>query len=432
MRVKSMARRDEAPDTYTQIVKSAFRQLAFQGGRGLSLRLIAREAGVTRGAPQYYFPHKQQLVEAICRHLMLVTRSRLEANESLLAGRVSSPQMLCDYVVHLILTAPQRIEEHLVWLEIAEWGRTDEAVRPYVEQYWSVTLRHWQEILERLGGIPTAWAAALTEYVDAETSQYLASGVHGWLELTVRENVSRFLLPLTDGDAGIVSEPRWFREFCEWDSQVVSQREEESALPGGSEASSKNRVIHAAIRMIAENGIEALTHRRLAHVAGVSLASTTYHFDNLRDIIDEAFKIASAEARQSVRISAVEESGTNVSWAEIAALLAEHALDTSGPAGQRVRVMKRLYLEAMRSPRLQPLVLNGRQGDWIALHGLLRMSPDIRQEVNLHAAHVWGLWFAGALSFALARFGECEAQAVTESRILEFSPVFFRQVPSVA
>lgn len=45
----------------------------------------------------------------------------------------------------------------------------------------------------------------------------------------------------------------------------------------------------ATLDVIAEEGLDAVRHRRVADLAGVSPGSTTYHFASRDDLIDEAF-----------------------------------------------------------------------------------------------------------------------------------------------
>lgn len=47
----------------------------------------------------------------------------------------------------------------------------------------------------------------------------------------------------------------------------------------------RNRIIHGAISILADHGIAGMTHRAIARAAGVSLASTTYHFSTKFDIL---------------------------------------------------------------------------------------------------------------------------------------------------
>jgi len=49
----------------------------------------------------------------------------------------------------------------------------------------------------------------------------------------------------------------------------------------------KSAIIAAAIAILADEGLGALTHRRVAEIAHLSLASTTYHFATKTDLLDK-------------------------------------------------------------------------------------------------------------------------------------------------
>lgn len=51
----------------------------------------------------------------------------------------------------------------------------------------------------------------------------------------------------------------------------------------------KQRILDAALVVIAERGVHRTTHRRIAEVAGLPLGSLTYHFDGIEAIIEQAF-----------------------------------------------------------------------------------------------------------------------------------------------
>jgi TetR/AcrR family transcriptional regulator, regulator of biofilm formation and stress response len=51
----------------------------------------------------------------------------------------------------------------------------------------------------------------------------------------------------------------------------------------------RDRLIDAALTVIAERGVAATTHREIARVADVPLGSTTYHFTSLEQVLAEAF-----------------------------------------------------------------------------------------------------------------------------------------------
>jgi DNA-binding transcriptional regulator YbjK len=52
----------------------------------------------------------------------------------------------------------------------------------------------------------------------------------------------------------------------------------------------RREILSAVLRVVAAGGVDAVTHRRVAAEAGVSLGSTTYHFDTRDDLILEAFR----------------------------------------------------------------------------------------------------------------------------------------------
>jgi TetR/AcrR family transcriptional regulator, regulator of biofilm formation and stress response len=51
----------------------------------------------------------------------------------------------------------------------------------------------------------------------------------------------------------------------------------------------RDRIIDAALAVIAEGGVAGTSHRRVADRAGVPLGSMTYHFTNMDELLREAF-----------------------------------------------------------------------------------------------------------------------------------------------
>ncbi|WKD59465.1 TetR/AcrR family transcriptional regulator [Corynebacterium caspium] len=63
--------------------------------------------------------------------------------------------------------------------------------------------------------------------------------------------------------------------------------------------SRKQRIIDAAVKIIVEQGSQFVTHRAVAQVADVPLGSMTYHFQNLADLLDQAWLKIAIRARLS-------------------------------------------------------------------------------------------------------------------------------------
>jgi DNA-binding transcriptional regulator YbjK len=54
----------------------------------------------------------------------------------------------------------------------------------------------------------------------------------------------------------------------------------------------RGRIVEAALRVIARDGVRAATHRAVAAEADVALASTTYHFSSKAEIVTDALELA--------------------------------------------------------------------------------------------------------------------------------------------
>src|SRR4051812_25534850 len=61
---------------------------------------------------------------------------------------------------------------------------------------------------------------------------------------------------------------------------------------GPTDPARRERIADAAIAVVAERGIEGVTHRAVAAAADVPLGSTTYHFATLDDLLAEALRTA--------------------------------------------------------------------------------------------------------------------------------------------
>jgi DNA-binding transcriptional regulator YbjK len=168
------------------------------------------------------------------------------------------------------------------------------------------------------------------------------------------------------------------------------------AAPTGTRAEASERVrdaiVAAAVRIVAREGVAAVTHRRLAAEAGVSLSSTTWHFAAKADILEAALRWT---ARQEVeRISAIADRLAGdfdpAAWAdELADWLHEQV------TGERdvAVALYRLQIELLGSPGAREVHREwGRQlralGDRV-LENSATLTPDL--DIRLVVAALDGL-----------------------------------------
>ena len=111
----------------------------------------------------------------------------------------------------------------------------------------------------------------------------------------------------------------------------------------------RDAIVAATVRIVAREGVAAVTHRRVAAEAGVALSSTTWHFATKADILEAALRWTAR--REVERIGAIADrlGGTDFdpsAWAdELADWLVEQVTD-------RARGRRRALPAAGRAARL--------------------------------------------------------------------------------
>jgi TetR/AcrR family transcriptional regulator, regulator of biofilm formation and stress response len=113
----------------------------------------------------------------------------------------------------------------------------------------------------------------------------------------------------------------------------------------------RDRLIDAALTVIAERGVAGTTHREIARAADVPLGSMTYHFASLDEVLAEAFtRHADTVARVfDERMGAAPDRAAAID--AVVALVAEDLLGTA--AGRDLVLSVELYVAAARNPALK-------------------------------------------------------------------------------
>jgi TetR/AcrR family transcriptional regulator, regulator of biofilm formation and stress response len=123
----------------------------------------------------------------------------------------------------------------------------------------------------------------------------------------------------------------------------------------GSRAKASERVrdaiVAATVRVVAREGVAAVTHRRVAAEAQVSLSSTTWHFAAKTDILEAALRWTAQH--EVARISEIAErlDGTDFDPAEWAQELADWLLEQVTGEREVAVALYRLQIELLGSPQ---------------------------------------------------------------------------------
>lgn len=114
-----------------------------------------------------------------------------------------------------------------------------------------------------------------------------------------------------------------------------------------SPVSARDRILDAALEIVADEGVGRLTNRSLAAKAGVSLGTLTYHFGSQNDVLREALtRFVESEAARLETITTATGAAENP---EVALVAVQKLL--SGESGRRLAKLE-LYLAAARAPEL--------------------------------------------------------------------------------
>jgi AcrR family transcriptional regulator len=129
-------------------------------------------------------------------------------------------------------------------------------------------------------------------------------------------------------------------------------------------ASARERILAAAVRRIALEGIDAVAIARIAMDAGVSTSLVHYHFDSRESLLAEALDYSYAHAG-AVRLDAELEGATH---AQRLAGMIDHCLPTTPELHADWVLWVELWLRAVRHPELRPVAeeLYARLHAWFA------------------------------------------------------------------
>lgn len=113
----------------------------------------------------------------------------------------------------------------------------------------------------------------------------------------------------------------------------------------------RQRLVDAAVEVVAERGIAALSHRAVAAAANVPLGSTTYHFTSLDDLLVAALQQASDTWLAELDTWERELPQNAPFTVELATHIERMVADERG----RLTLEYELYVAALRHERLRPI-----------------------------------------------------------------------------
>ncbi|MGP4842552.1 TetR/AcrR family transcriptional regulator [Marinobacter sp. 1Y8] len=183
-------------------------------------------------------------------------------------------------------------------------------------------------------------------------------------------------------------------------------------------AKSENRrvqILEAALEIAAAEGVRGIKHRAVARRAGVPLASTTYYFRDISELIRDAFmlfadkakeKLDNYHARLNTLIDDAQQQGLLESpdgkcevAAQVAKFIADYFCEEFRFHQSAVLTEQVFLFEAMREPELHALARQYRQAWYKGVEGVMgRLNTDQpKRDAALIVCLVSGMGYDGVL-----------------------------------
>jgi len=122
-------------------------------------------------------------------------------------------------------------------------------------------------------------------------------------------------------------------------------------LTSATVSDTRERILRATLELIGQEGISAVTNRRLAASAGVSLGSLTYHFDSKVDLLRESLLLFVGEEVERLEGIADDMRRRRPSVEQVATEVEQIVRESSNRIQQLAEI--ELHLRAARDPALR-------------------------------------------------------------------------------
>jgi DNA-binding transcriptional regulator YbjK len=154
----------------------------------------------------------------------------------------------------------------------------------------------------------------------------------------------------------------------------------------------RERLLEVTIELIAREGIDAVTHRRVAEIAQVPLGSTTYYFASREEMLVEALKTFGRQEIAAIRARLADLPARRPSRRRYVEDLVDFMVPQLGNEQWRTLAQYTLLCEAARRPELEPLAREWNQAWWAVLEELFQALkvPDPGLEARMLLAMLDG------------------------------------------
>ena len=145
----------------------------------------------------------------------------------------------------------------------------------------------------------------------------------------------------------------------------------------------RTRILRAALEVIASEGVNAASYRRIAAQAAVPLGSTTYYFSDLETLIVSAFETL-RDGLEPRYAAPLRDERTD---ADIVEALVAATCGPTAPTVDDIRLYEEMHRYAARSPQVADLLRDFQEESLVILRRSLSDGAALAVD-----ALMWGWW----------------------------------------
>lgn len=355
---------EDGPIADAGVISVAARQITATGLKGLTLRSLAQETGISASLLTYRYGTRDALIGRILDDAAERNASDWALLDERLRGIAVDHGGLHALAIAVALHRITQGRECslLGWISHTAAQRNGET-RSAAGDRPPARSRFWINRFQEAG-------------IDPALAHAFSAGMEGMIRIGLIAPMDpRFAVWMSDGVTRLCDRITGCPPSRAGDSSARARIEasDHSALKSGEgtgRSETPDRIIDAAVALILSAGPDALTHRLIAKEAGVSLSSMTHHFATLDDIMLRAFD----RIYEQASIEAASGLGETHTIATLCHEVLPSIFARARVRGQEGIAMDEIMLFTSRKPALAPMA-----GGLLAMTG--RTSTTLLQAV---------------------------------------------------
>lgn len=314
------------------------------GLKGLSLRTLAQKAGISPSLLTYRYGGREGVIRKTFDEACRLDRDNWARREAAFGGVGSRPEDLPSIAlgVAMDMISRDRQATHLFWIFTAAVQRLPD-LKSDAPAWGGLMPDFWFNCLERTG-------------LDTRLSAPFAAGVNAAARIGLLARDNPMLLPWMVDVLQRLCQRLLGQPLLSPGDSAVRRAVEAAGFAGrgldpASRTETPERIVESAAGIIATQGPDALTHRRIARESGISLSSMTHHFASLDEIMLLAFQRIYDEARRE-SVGAIP-SGHSVE--SLSRIVLPDIFARARRRAANVAAMDEMILATVRKPETAPL-----------------------------------------------------------------------------